>query len=167
MSTAAQPVPAEPPAPKHPIAFVFHFAFKVRGLNACGFVCFAENLLLGCCNTGNKMGQWESSTLDLTKERTFPCAAVQVAALVFYILCETINKNQFVLNFVVCIVLLAMDFWTVSVAHPTPANLPACSTPPPAVHEPASVVLLEDISALHLSSSSSGSSISPVVWRFF
>lgn len=31
----------------------------------------------------------------------------------FYILCETINKNQFVLNFVVCIVLLAMDFWTV------------------------------------------------------
>lgn len=37
----------------------------------------------------------------------------QVAALVFYILCETINKNQFVLNFVVCIVLLAMDFWTV------------------------------------------------------
>lgn len=40
---------------------------------------------------------------------------LQVAALVFYILCETINKNQFVLNFVVCIVLLAMDFWTVSV----------------------------------------------------
>jgi ABC-type uncharacterized transport system permease subunit len=37
----------------------------------------------------------------------------QLAALVFYILCETINKNQFVLNFVVCIVLLAMDFWTV------------------------------------------------------
>lgn len=41
---------------------------------------------------------------------------LQVAALVFYILCETINKNQFVLNFVVCIVLLAMDFWTVSAA---------------------------------------------------
>lgn len=41
----------------------------------------------------------------------------QVAALVFYILCETINKNQFVLNFVVCIVLLAMDFWTVSWCH--------------------------------------------------
>ena len=39
---------------------------------------------------------------------------MQVAALVFYILCETLNKNQFVLNFVVCIVLLAMDFWTVS-----------------------------------------------------
>lgn len=33
--------------------------------------------------------------------------------MVFYILCETLNKNQFVLNFVVCIVLLAMDFWTV------------------------------------------------------
>jgi hypothetical protein len=33
--------------------------------------------------------------------------------MVFYILCETVNKNQFVLNFVVCIVLLAMDFWTV------------------------------------------------------
>jgi hypothetical protein len=39
---------------------------------------------------------------------------MQVAAMVFYILCETVNKNQFVLNFVVCIVLLAMDFWTVS-----------------------------------------------------
>lgn len=59
------PIAAEPPAPKHPIAFIFHFAFKV-------------------------------------------------AAMVFYILCETVNKNQFVLNFVVCIVLLAMDFWTVS-----------------------------------------------------
>eukprot|EP00882_Tetradesmus_deserticola_P000758 GHRQ01000828.1.p1 GENE.GHRQ01000828.1~~GHRQ01000828.1.p1 ORF type:complete len:196 (+),score=63.77 GHRQ01000828.1:1695-2282(+) len=68
MSTPVQlvppPVAAEPPAPKHPIAFIFHIAFKV-------------------------------------------------AAMVFYILCETINKNQFVLNFVVCIVLLAMDFWTV------------------------------------------------------
>lgn len=38
---------------------------------------------------------------------------MQVAAMVFYVLCETFNKNQFVLNFVVCIVLLAMDFWTV------------------------------------------------------
>lgn len=38
---------------------------------------------------------------------------MQVAAMVFYMLCETFNKNQFVLNFVVCIVLLAMDFWTV------------------------------------------------------
>ncbi|KAI8470569.1 MAG: hypothetical protein J3K34DRAFT_420066 [Monoraphidium minutum] len=55
---------AEPPAPKHPIAFVCHFLFKL-------------------------------------------------AALVFYILCEFINKGQFVTNFVVCIVLLAMDFWTV------------------------------------------------------
>lgn len=41
------------------------------------------------------------------------CMHTQLAALVFYILCETVNKNQFVLNFVVCIVLLAMDFWTV------------------------------------------------------
>ncbi|WIA08423.1 hypothetical protein OEZ86_011027 [Tetradesmus obliquus] len=68
MSTPVQlvppPIAAEPPAPKHPIAFIFHFAFKV-------------------------------------------------AAMVFYLLCETFNKNQFVLNFVVCIVLLAMDFWTV------------------------------------------------------
>ena len=31
----------------------------------------------------------------------------------FYIICETVNKHQFVTNFVVCIVLLAMDFWTV------------------------------------------------------
>jgi hypothetical protein len=37
--------------------------------------------------------------------------------MVFYILCETVNKNQFVLNFVVCIVLLAMDFWTVSFSY--------------------------------------------------
>jgi hypothetical protein len=36
-----------------------------------------------------------------------------LGALLFYILCEMINKNQFVTNFVVCIVLLAMDFWTV------------------------------------------------------
>lgn len=42
---------------------------------------------------------------------------VQVAAVVFYILCETVNKNQFVTNFVVCIVLLAMDFWTVSIIY--------------------------------------------------
>ncbi len=40
--------------------------------------------------------------------------ASQVTALVYYILCETINGNQFVTNFVVCIVLLAMDFWAVS-----------------------------------------------------
>eukprot|EP00877_Chromochloris_zofingiensis_P011578 jgi/Chrzof1/6674/Cz19g05090.t1 len=40
-------------------------------------------------------------------------SAFKVAAVVFYILCETVNKNQFVTNFVVCIVLLAMDFWTV------------------------------------------------------
>eukprot|EP00878_Enallax_costatus_P034280 GHUV01037999.1.p1 GENE.GHUV01037999.1~~GHUV01037999.1.p1 ORF type:complete len:145 (+),score=34.70 GHUV01037999.1:354-788(+) len=57
-------VAGSPPAPKHPVAFIFHFAFKV-------------------------------------------------AAMVFYMLCESFNKNQFVLNFVVCIVLLAMDFWTV------------------------------------------------------
>ncbi|GBF94558.1 hypothetical protein Rsub_06673 [Raphidocelis subcapitata] len=37
----------------------------------------------------------------------------KVAALVFYIMCEVVNKGQFVTNFVVCIVLLAMDFWTV------------------------------------------------------
>jgi hypothetical protein len=49
---------------------------------------------------------------------------MQVAAMVFYILCETVNKNQFVLNFVVCIVLLAMDFWTVGC---TTAALVACS----------------------------------------
>jgi hypothetical protein len=41
---------------------------------------------------------------------------MQLAALLFYILCESFNKNQFVLNFVVCIVLLAMDFWTVRAA---------------------------------------------------
>lgn len=40
-------------------------------------------------------------------------ALLQVAGFVFYVMCETINKHQFVLNFVVCIVLLAMDFWTV------------------------------------------------------
>lgn len=38
----------------------------------------------------------------------------QLVALLFYILCEMINKNQFVANFVVCIVLLAADFWVVS-----------------------------------------------------
>lgn len=37
----------------------------------------------------------------------------KAAALVFYILCEAINKGQFVTNFVICIVLLAADFWTV------------------------------------------------------
>jgi hypothetical protein len=36
-----------------------------------------------------------------------------VVALVFYIMCEVVNKNQFVTNFVICIVLLAVDFWTV------------------------------------------------------
>lgn len=58
------PQAQDAPAPRHPIAFICHFLFKV-------------------------------------------------VALVFYIMCETINKNQFVTNFVVCIVLLAMDFWTV------------------------------------------------------
>jgi len=38
---------------------------------------------------------------------------MQAAAIAYYIMCELINKNQFVTNFVVCIVLLAMDFWTV------------------------------------------------------
>lgn len=47
---------------------------------------------------------------------------MQVAALVFYILCESFNKNQFVLNFVVCIVLLAMDFWTVGLVSGTAAR---------------------------------------------
>lgn len=42
--------------------------------------------------------------------------------MVFYLLCETFNKNQFVLNFVVCIVLLAMDFWTVSSQHSSTAG---------------------------------------------
>eukprot|EP00775_Hariotina_reticulata_P012116 gene12116-12255_t len=65
MSTPAQAsVASEPPAPKHPIAFIFHFAFKA-------------------------------------------------IAIVFYMTCEIINKNHFVVNFVICIVLLAMDFWTV------------------------------------------------------
>jgi hypothetical protein len=64
MSTTVN-VPGQPPAPKHPVAFVCHFAFKA-------------------------------------------------AAVVYYILCELVNKNQFVTNFVICIVLLAMDFWTVS-----------------------------------------------------
>jgi hypothetical protein len=36
--------------------------------------------------------------------------------LVFYLLCETINKGQFVANFVICIVLLAADFWAVRFA---------------------------------------------------
>jgi hypothetical protein len=69
MSTTVN-VPGQPPAPKHPVAFVCHFAFKA-------------------------------------------------AAVVYYILCELINKNQFVTNFVICIVLLAMDFWTVrqSISH--------------------------------------------------
>jgi len=43
---------------------------------------------------------------------------LQVAALVFYMLCEFFNANQFVTNFVVCIVLLAMDFWVVSRPEP-------------------------------------------------
>jgi len=66
MIPQANPPPQqqEPPAPKHPVAFIFHFAFKA-------------------------------------------------AAIAYYIMCELINKNQFVTNFVVCIVLLAMDFWTV------------------------------------------------------
>ncbi len=37
----------------------------------------------------------------------------QVTALVYYIICEIINKNAFVTNFVICIVLLSLDFWTV------------------------------------------------------
>lgn len=53
--------------------------------------------------------------------------------MVFYVLCETLNKNQFVLNFVVCIVLLAMDFWTVrairlAASHPCPCFLPCRHT---------------------------------------
>jgi hypothetical protein len=39
---------------------------------------------------------------------------LQAIAIVFYMICEIINKNHFVVNFVICIVLLAMDFWTVS-----------------------------------------------------
>lgn len=110
MSTTAQPVPAEPPAPKHPIAFVFHFAFKVRVIY---LACFAGQQLLGRSHPAtDRPGQL--STNSSTSCLTDVPDAVQVAALVFYILCETINKNQFVLNFVVCIVLLAMDFWTVS-----------------------------------------------------
>lgn len=39
---------------------------------------------------------------------------LQVTAILFYLFCEVINKNKFVINFVVCVVLLALDFWTVS-----------------------------------------------------
>jgi hypothetical protein len=61
--------------------------------------------------------------LDLCNDNQLQIHDVmQVAALVFYIMCETFNKNQFVLNFVVCILLLAMDFWTVSVSACWPGH---------------------------------------------
>jgi hypothetical protein len=40
---------------------------------------------------------------------------LQVTAILFYLFCEVFNKNKFVINFVVCVVLLALDFWTVSI----------------------------------------------------
>ncbi len=38
----------------------------------------------------------------------------QVVAILFYLFCEVFNNNKFVINFVVCVVLLALDFWAVS-----------------------------------------------------
>ena len=108
-------VAGSPPAPKHPVAFIFHFAFKASDdeqLNA-DEDCVIDNPMQECCSACRKsMG---SSARCLSPELT--CVTswyLQVAAMVFYMLCESFNKNQFVLNFVVCIVLLAMDFWTVS-----------------------------------------------------
>lgn len=40
-------------------------------------------------------------------------ACVQITALVFYVFCTWIIES-FVINFVTCIVLVALDFWTVS-----------------------------------------------------
>jgi len=54
-------------------------------------------------------------SLKCTKHLSLP--GLQAIAIVFYMICEIINKNHFVVNFVICIVLLAMDFWTVSFQH--------------------------------------------------
>ena len=34
-------------------------------------------------------------------------------AILAYVLCETFNSNSFVVNFVVCVMLLSVDFWVV------------------------------------------------------
>jgi hypothetical protein len=76
MSTPVQlvppPIAAEPPAPKHPIAFVFHFAFKVRWKHGfsrpapallltvtaapAGMCCTCTLKLLLCCLAGSSNG---------------------------------------------------------------------------------------------------------------
>lgn len=40
-------------------------------------------------------------------------ALTQIAALVWYVICDWVFTKSFVLNFVVAVVLLALDFWTV------------------------------------------------------
>lgn len=63
------------------------------------------------------------SVSALLTERTHVHAPAQTAALVWFILCGFF-VSSFVLNFVVSLVLLALDFWTVS------ANCHAALVPP-------------------------------------
>jgi hypothetical protein len=65
--------------------------------------------------TGSFVHLWHPAgcRAALTPPRLHP----QVAAILFYLFCEVFNKNKFVINFVVCVVLLALDFWTVRAAR--------------------------------------------------
>lgn len=88
--------PAGPPAPSHNIAVFFHGFFKVsQGLRE------RRQVLTPAAS------RW-SNQLDPQSH------SVQVAAIVWYWICG-LTGTSFVINFVVCIVLLAMDFWVVSV----------------------------------------------------
>jgi hypothetical protein len=86
-----------PVAEKHPIVLFFHFAFKVRGSQ------------IQC---------------EVSVHIVFLIVCSQTAAVVWFILCGFFISS-FVLNFVVTIVLIALDFWTVS---ETPCNTPCTTT---------------------------------------
>jgi uncharacterized membrane protein YgcG len=107
-----QPAPGgavlgSPPAPKHPIAFIFHWAFKVREKKT------------SVERRASAAPERERQTTTPTPPNRHPPpppqkkpTTKQIASIVFYVLCEALNRNSFVANFVVCVVLLAADFWT-------------------------------------------------------
>lgn len=89
----------------HKIALFFHWLFKVSAEQA------------GSCHTPCALPQQRG------RRRPQPVLShPQAAGWAFYIVCTWFIKS-FVLNFVICIVLIALDFWTVSSpCRPAPAQ---------------------------------------------
>jgi hypothetical protein len=74
----------------HKVALLFHWLFKVR----------AE----WCLAAASQAATW----LDWRS----PCFLTQSAAVAYYVFC-TLFIDSFITNFIVCVVLIALDFWTV------------------------------------------------------